>query len=158
MYWSFLSGIFACIYGSILLQDPFPGGVPVGEEFSVESRANLERLRNKQLQREKMQLAQLQVWQRQTNRRRWRYEIIMDITVNKEMAVQILPLKAFKIRRHERLHAQIIKCTILDGISNLNCLQSLQSGIYWVKIQGQTYRRHLYTDSVGFPFFLQHSD
>lgn len=32
----------------------------------------------------------------------------MDITVNKEMAVQILPLKAFKIRRHERLHAQII--------------------------------------------------
>lgn len=103
----------------------------MGEEFSVESRANLERLRNKQLQREKMQLAQLQVRQRQTNRRRWRYEIIMDITVNKEMAVQILPLKAFKIRRHERLHAQIIKCTILDGISNLYNL-SLVSTIWHI--------------------------
>lgn len=44
----------------LFYRDPFPGGVPVGEEFSVESRANLERLRNKQLQREKMQLAQLQ--------------------------------------------------------------------------------------------------
>nr|XP_022307256.1 uncharacterized protein LOC111113346 isoform X1 [Crassostrea virginica] len=47
----------------LFYRDPFPGGIPVGEEFSVESRANLERLRNKQLQREKLRLSQEQFGQ-----------------------------------------------------------------------------------------------
>ncbi|XP_048780669.1 uncharacterized protein LOC125683487 isoform X2 [Ostrea edulis] len=38
-------------------RDPFPGGPPVGEEFSVEGRANLERMRNKEMHREKLRQA-----------------------------------------------------------------------------------------------------
>lgn len=42
----------------LFYRDPFPGGVPMGEEFSVEKGAILERLKNKQLQQEKLQLTQ----------------------------------------------------------------------------------------------------
>ncbi|XP_061177738.1 uncharacterized protein LOC133186519 [Saccostrea echinata] len=44
----------------LFYRDPFPGGIPVGEEFSVENRANLERMRNRQMHREKLRLAQEQ--------------------------------------------------------------------------------------------------
>lgn len=42
----------------LFYRDPFPGGVPMGEDFSVEKGAILERLKNKQLQQEKLQLTQ----------------------------------------------------------------------------------------------------
>lgn len=42
----------------LFYRDPFPGGVPMGEEFSVEKGAILERLKNEQLQQEKLQLTQ----------------------------------------------------------------------------------------------------
>ncbi|XP_078334977.1 uncharacterized protein LOC111113346 isoform X2 [Crassostrea virginica] len=96
----------------LFYRDPFPGGIPVGEEFSVESRANLERLRNKQLHWEKLRLSQEQFSQSDKRKR-------------------VYTRKERDQRRAQQLAGHILTPEVMSDIENRNPPSEQGSDTRW---------------------------